>query len=254
MAEFPSLPLFTDAWIADTRHLRLEDRCVYMDMLCLMWRSPGCKVPNDVPWIVSRLCITEKDVTGIVERIISEFCKTDGNRIFQKRLLEEYEYCKKQSVRRKGKKNKDKDANRNVISDSAPNPNPNPNPLIEELDKSNSPSFDFDTWFDHELWLHFPRRVGKGQARKAAKAAIKKTSPETIIAGVRAFAASAAGKDEQYIAHPATWLNGERWSDIPVINGMNGHANGSLLPQQRKPQSPAPINAGEQRLARVAHG
>lgn len=234
MAQFPSLPLFTDAWIADTRHLKLEERCVYLDMLCLMWRSPGCSLPNDIAWIVSRLCITEKDVTGIVARIVSEFCKSDGNRIFQKRLLQEFEYCKNQSVRRKGKKNKEKTSNRNAVLDFAPNPNPNPNPTIEELDKSNSPSFDFSTWFDHELWLHFPRRVGKGQARKAAKTALTKTSPETILAAVKKFASQMAGKDEQYIPHPATWLNGERWLDQ---SGINGH---DLLSERRRPQTPPP--------------
>jgi hypothetical protein len=83
------------------------------------------------------------------------------------------------------------------------------------------PDTDTDTDTDNKIaqvaiddfWKVCPRKVGKGAAKKAWKAAILKTSPETIIAAMRIFAAKQAGQDEKYIPHPATWLNAERWQD-----------------------------------------
>lgn len=64
-----------------------------------------------------------------------------------------------------------------------------------------------------ELWLLFPRRVGKGHARKAYRAARKQTSAEIIRNGVMRFAAAAMDRDPGFVAHPATWLTGQRWED-----------------------------------------
>lgn len=66
------------------------------------------------------------------------------------------------------------------------------------------------------FWEASPRKVGKGQARKAYQAALKKTDAETLLRGIRSYAASCDGKEERFIAHPATWLNGERWEDQGV--------------------------------------
>lgn len=45
MAEFPAMPLWTDAWVADTRHLTRCERGTYHDLLVEMWRSPHCALP-----------------------------------------------------------------------------------------------------------------------------------------------------------------------------------------------------------------
>lgn len=66
-----------------------------------------------------------------------------------------------------------------------------------------------------EFWSAFPRRVAKGAARKAWNAATKKSPAAAIIAAATSFAhiCRAEGKPEQYIPHPSTWLNAERWLD-----------------------------------------
>ena len=69
---------------------------------------------------------------------------------------------------------------------------------------------EFDTW-----WEHVPRKAGKGQARPAYKKARKKTDADTLLAGIQRYAESVKTRDRQYVAHPATWLNGERWLDEP---------------------------------------
>ena len=67
---------------------------------------------------------------------------------------------------------------------------------------------DFDAW-----WQHYPRKVGKGQAIKAYRAARKKTDHATLVAAIDAQADRLMAKGAEYCPHPATWLNGERWAD-----------------------------------------
>jgi predicted transcriptional regulator len=71
-----------------------------------------------------------------------------------------------------------------------------------------------DSLFE-SFWNSYPRKVGKGQARKAFTAALKKADVQTIAAGFKTFLPSVEGKEERFIPHAATWLNGERWLDQP---------------------------------------
>lgn len=67
----------------------------------------------------------------------------------------------------------------------------------------------FEVW-----WKFVPRKVAKAQARRAFAAALKRTgSLQVLIEGIRRFAATVAGTEDRFIAHPATWLNGDRWLD-----------------------------------------
>ena len=66
----------------------------------------------------------------------------------------------------------------------------------------------FETW-----WTQVPRKVGKGQARRAFQAALKKTSFGVLVESIRRYAMSVEGTDPRYIKHPTTWLNGECWLD-----------------------------------------
>jgi hypothetical protein len=62
------------------------------------------------------------------------------------------------------------------------------------------------------FWETYPRKIGKGAARKAWKTALKKTDPTTILEAVNLYKLTCP-KDPTYIAHPTTWLNAERWLD-----------------------------------------
>jgi hypothetical protein len=80
----------------------------------------------------------------------------------------------------------------------------------EKKEPPNPPSKDqgFKEFYDA-----YPNHVGPGHAMKAWKAAVKKADPATLQAAAVAFAAKMAGTEKRFIAHPATWLNGERWLD-----------------------------------------
>lgn len=43
----PAIPLFGDAYLADTFHLTLEEHGAYLKLLMIAWRMEGCALPND---------------------------------------------------------------------------------------------------------------------------------------------------------------------------------------------------------------
>lgn len=71
------------------------------------------------------------------------------------------------------------------------------------------------------FWKCYPRKVDKGHARKAFATALKRADAPTISQGARRYAEAVKGKDPKYIAHAATWLNGDRWLDEPERSTPN---------------------------------
>jgi hypothetical protein len=74
----------------------------------------------------------------------------------------------------------------------------------------------FEDW-----WLQYPRRVGKGHARRAYEKIVRsgRATSDDLITGVMRYAAErdaeiGAGRSEpKFTKHPATWLNAECWQD-----------------------------------------
>lgn len=70
------------------------------------------------------------------------------------------------------------------------------------------------------FWEAYPRKVGKGEARKAwAKLAKTDLDLEQVIAGAARYRDDPMRKrkDIEYTKHPGPWLNAERWTD--QLNG-----------------------------------
>lgn len=61
------------------------------------------------------------------------------------------------------------------------------------------------------FWKSYPRRIAKANAKKAFDKAIKRTTIQTMLEGITRYVANKP--DYQDYAHPASWLNGERWDD-----------------------------------------
>lgn len=91
-------------------------------------------------------------------------------------------------------------------------------PSYPEPVKENSlalvPAFEAACDFD-AFWTVYPRKVAKGAAKKAWDGAVKKAQPHQIVVGANDYAEWARAEDPKFVAHPATWLNGERWLDEP---------------------------------------
>lgn len=65
----------------------------------------------------------------------------------------------------------------------------------------------------------YPRKVGRPVALRAIARAIAKVGFAELLNRTAAFAAAVAGKDPQFIPHPATWFNQERFADDPATWG-----------------------------------
>jgi DNA-binding transcriptional regulator YhcF (GntR family) len=72
-----------------------------------------------------------------------------------------------------------------------------------------------DTEMFWAFWSTYPRRIGKGSARTAFAKATKFEDPNVIIQAALDYSThcEVMGTERQFIPHPATWLNGERWED-----------------------------------------
>lgn len=108
---------------------------------------------------------------------------------------------------------------------------------------------DFD-----RFWAAYPRKEAKATARKAfARAVVKIGGPDppAILLGALERA-KASWVDAQFIPHPATWLNGERWDDEPEIprQALKAHDGSSQRPPDSKQASNlARAFAGSERAA-----
>lgn len=82
------------------------------------------------------------------------------------------------------------------------------------------------------FWKAYPRKVGKGAARRAwkkIKAPLTKL-PE-ILHSIETQKTSSEWSREngRYIPHPATWLNQERWSDEIIQPGPMAHGHSEVM-------------------------
>lgn len=65
-----------------------------------------------------------------------------------------------------------------------------------------------------KFWEMYPKKVGKFYAYHALIEATKSTDVYEILDGLSDFIEQVAyGLDQQFIPHPANWLEGERWLD-----------------------------------------
>ncbi|TAL01838.1 MAG: hypothetical protein EPO08_09110 [Rhodospirillaceae bacterium] len=102
-------------------------------------------------------------------------------------------------------------------------PRKGPGPRTADLIPGAHEDEGFDSW-----WTEQPHQVAKPVARKAYRAALKKTSAAELLSGLRRYIATKPA--DQKWCNPATWLNQERWTDQPaapsLIIGHGGAPSG----------------------------
>lgn len=234
MAEFPALPLWTDAYIGDTAHLTNEEHGVYLRLLMFAWRSPDCCLPDDDKRLAIMVGMTDKKWRAI-RPVVASFWTVANGVWTQKRLTKEREF-----VRGKSQKNaaaakarwgaKPLEDNDKGHADAMPAHMPEPcqtdapTPIPIPIDKRDTnvslalsaPDSEAPDMFD-DFWQQYPHRngakKGKDAARKAwAKAVKARASPDQIIAGAMRYA-SDRQVIQGYAKDPATWLNAKGWED-----------------------------------------
>ncbi|MDJ1371767.1 helix-turn-helix domain-containing protein [Gulosibacter molinativorax] len=100
-----------------------------------------------------------------------------------------------------------------------------------ENSKSELPVTPIVPTFD-DFYSIYPLKKSKDAARRAWDKAIKRESPDVIMAGVRRFVADPNIPDKQFMKHPSTWLNGGCWADEP-----EAPRNNTMSPLERNMQA-----------------
>lgn len=102
------------------------------------------------------------------------------------------------------------------VSPTPPSKTQNPVPPSPPKGGSSPKANGFD-----RFWEAYPRKVGKGAARKAYDRAASKLQSEdraplaTMLAALERVIPT--WDDPEFIPHASTWLNGERWDDEPEL-------------------------------------
>ena len=130
-------PLYPDDFEADTAHLTLCEDGAFNRLLRLCWRTPGCSVPSDRAWVYRRMRAHNEADQKVVETVIAEFFKDDGERLSNARLSKEWAAANEAHTRRKsagakGGKAKALKTNETAPSNATPmlkQPEPEPEPL-----------------------------------------------------------------------------------------------------------------------------
>jgi uncharacterized protein YdaU (DUF1376 family) len=92
MAQFPALPLWTDAYLGDTRHLSQAEHGAYLLLLITAWRTAGCSLPDD-DRLLSRYAGCKDPRTWRRQKpVVMAFWELRGGRWYQKRLTTERRY------------------------------------------------------------------------------------------------------------------------------------------------------------------
>lgn len=89
MAEFPTLPLFTDAYLADTRHLTAAQHGAYLLLLMMAWRMPDCLLPDDDAKLSAWAAMDFRTWRKNKETVMGFWKKTPEGKFYQGRLLDE---------------------------------------------------------------------------------------------------------------------------------------------------------------------
>jgi uncharacterized protein YdaU (DUF1376 family) len=231
MSKAPAMPMYWDAYLADTTHLTTEEHGAYMLLLAAMWRRDG-QVPDDDRDNARILGLTPAKWRKIKARFsstISGFL-IEGGTITQEKLRKTWENTQEKidKNRANGAKGGRAAASNNndlgqanaanSVKPKATIPDPDPEPIREGTNvplaivhsKPKPDDADFA-----EFWDRYPRKVGKDAARKAFAKAMKAARPDDVMFGLSQQIPSLQSKDPQFIPHAASWLNQGRWTDEP---------------------------------------
>lgn len=217
MSKLPAIQFYPGDWRKDPGVQALDyfQRGVWFEMLCIMHESNprGYLLINGRAPTNDQLCrmlgldnqILTTTLTTLLELGVASKDEATGA-IYCRRMVRDEE------VRQKRKISGSLGGNPSLVKQNPTkaakggypksNQGDNQNTEVEDEDKE---AVQFDAFYQE-----YPLHVGKGQARKAFKTALKKAKFEEIMAGLAKYKQAA---NPQFYAHPSTWLNGERWLD-----------------------------------------
>lgn len=218
----PYMRLFVGDYLGDTQHLTTEQHGAYLLLLMAMWRAGG-RLPNN-PRALTRITgVHPPHWKRVAVDVMPFFSVDEDGFLVQKRLVKELQKASQKSQSRatsgsaggRAKALKNNDVPVAIATDLPVDTRaglPEPEPEIEKKKERNARE---RASFDESFWPNYPHKVGKPAALKAWPRALEQAgSVEAILAGIRAYI-TAKPPDRLWL-NPATFLNQQRWADIPA--------------------------------------
>lgn len=232
MSQAPSMPMYWDAYLADTTHLTTEEHGAYLLLLAAMWRRNGSVPDNDAD-NARILGLSKAKWKRIKARLLPLLDAHDGN-LSQKKLREIWQKTQQKisknrengaaGGRAKSSKNNNLDeANaRNSLKRKATIPEPEP---YRDTNVSHRRAREPEGF--EEFWDQYPHRggakKGKTDARKSYVRALRTTPSQQILSGALRYATDRQ-VIEGFAKNPTTWLNQKGWEDDvePTLKAIPG--------------------------------
>jgi hypothetical protein len=170
----------------------------------------GAKAPHDqIMAVVEAFEAQQSDVVSEAERIVEASREKARDRVRRWRenhksnVTERNETSRNVRKRLTGAEAHAVDKNSNLEIE----------PQEREERKTRGERASLPSEFETAFWSAYPNKVGKAAALKAFVAARKRVDLTTMIEGLNRY----AGKtDDRPWCNPATWLNQDRWTDMPA--------------------------------------
>lgn len=216
-AKQPYFRFFASDWLGGTRGMKAAEVGVYITLIAMMYER--CEpIPEDHKRLARQCGCSVSMLVSIIEMLVDDgkLTRTDAG-IWNERVEKEFKWREKNSEQsteaanaRWEKVNKNKDDSMPTQCERNADGMPNQKPETRNH-KDHQKDDGFDEWY-----LAYPKHVGRGQAEKAYRTALKIAEPLTLLEGAKRYALQRAGQDAQYTAGPSVWLNGKRWLDEDV--------------------------------------
>ena len=229
----PYFRFFASDWLGGTRGMKAAEVGVYITLIAMMYER--CEpIPEDHKRLARQCGCSVSMLVSIIEMLVDDgkIARFDGC-IWNDRVEKEFKWREKNSEQsseaahaRWEKANKNNDDKMQTQSERNADGMPNQKPETRShKEKDRSLESDFPDWY-----AAYPRHVGRGQAERAYATARKAADAETLISAARSFAEQSRNQDPKFIPHPATWLNGQRWLDVPEGDSVQIGENGGRDP------------------------
>lgn len=96
----PAIPLFGDAYLADTRHLSLEEHGAYLQLIMIAWRIDGCCLPDDDARLARMLGVTPSRWRKL-KPVVMAFWTLENGVWKQARLSKERQFVEEKRAKNK---------------------------------------------------------------------------------------------------------------------------------------------------------
>lgn len=225
----PAFQFYPADWLSDEQCslYSLEEEGAYIRLICYCWREGTIPAdPEKCAKLIGKGCST-----NLARVVQGGFLQDPSNkdRMIHPRLEQErakqMAWKSKCSIGGKHSQQQQKVTKTRVVQVDT---NKGSSTLLLQ---SSSSSSDIDIVSQaSEIYALYPRKVGRPKAIQSIVKSIKAFGFEDIKAKTALYAKTINGKEQQFIPHPTTWFNQQRFNDDPATwnsdsFGGNGHAD-----------------------------